>query len=220
MAVLVIAEHDNRSLKVATLNAVTAAAAFGVSVDVLVAGHQAAAVAQAAAAVPGVARVVHADAAALEGQLAENIAAQVLAVAGEYETIVFPATAHGKNVAPRVAAGLDVAQISDVTRVVSLNTFERPIYAGNAIATVRSKDLIKVLTVRTTAFDAAPVDGGDARLVLTPAVQDAGTSLFVGAEIAKLDRPELTAARIIVSGGRGVGSAEKCGEVLTPLADA
>ena len=220
MAVLVIAEHDNRSLKVATLNAVTAAAAFGVSVDVLVAGHQAAAVAQAAAAVPGVARVVHADAAALEGQLAENIAAQVLAVAGEYETIVFPATAHGKNVAPRVAAGLDVAQISDVTRVVSLNTFERPIYAGNAIATVRSKDRIKVLTVRTTAFDAAPVDGGDARLVLTPAVQDAGTSLFVGAEIAKLDRPELTAARIIVSGGRGVGSAEKFGEVLTPLADA
>ena len=119
-----------------------------------------------------------------------------------------------------MAAGLDVAQISDVTRVVSLNTFERPIYAGNAIATVRSKDRIKVLTVRTTAFDAAPVDGGDARLVLTPAVQDAGTSLFVGAEIAKLDRPELTAARIIVSGGRGVGSAEKFGEVLTPLADA
>ena len=220
MAVLVIAEHDNRSLKPATLNSITAAAAFGVSVDVLVAGHQAAAVAQAAAAVPGVVRVLHADATALAGQLAENVAAQVVAVAGEYDTIVFPATAHGKNVAPRVAAQLDVAQISDVTRVVSMNTFERPIYAGNAIATVRSKDRIKVLTVRTTAFDAAPASGGNARLALTAAVEDAGTSAFVGAEIAKLDRPELTAARIIVSGGRGLGSAEKFGEVLTPLADA
>ena len=175
MAVLVIAEHDNRSLKPATLNSITAAAAFGVSVDVLVAGHQAAAVAQAAAAVPGVVRVLHADATALAGQLAENVAAQVVAVAGEYDTIVFPATAHGKNVAPRVAAQLDVAQISDVTRVVSMNTFERPIYAGNAIATVRSKDRIKVLTVRTTAFDAAPASGGNARLALTAAVEDAGT---------------------------------------------
>ena len=220
MSALVIAEHDHGTLKGATLNTVTAAIACGGDVHVLVAGHNAAGAAQAAAAIAGVAKVLHADATSLAEQLAENVAAQVLAIAASYSHILFPATAHGKNVAPRVAAQLDVAQISDVTRVVSMNTFERPIYAGNAIATVRSKDRIKVLTVRTTAFDAAPASGGNARLALTAAVEDAGTSAFVGAEIAKLDRPELTAARIIVSGGRGLGSAEKFGEVLTPLADA
>jgi electron transfer flavoprotein alpha subunit len=220
MATLVIAEHDNQTLKPATLNAVTAALAFGQPVDILVAGHQAEAVARAAAAIPGVAHVLHADGAALGAQLAENLAAQVVAVAPEYSGIVFAATAHGKNAAPRVAALLDVAQISDVTRVLAPDTFERPIYAGNAIATVRGADRTALITARTTAFDAAPASGGDAPVVPVAPVADAGTSAFVGAEIAKLDRPELTAAKIVVSGGRGLGSAEKFGEVLTPLADA
>jgi len=220
MATLVIAEHDNQTLKPATLNTVTAALAFGRPVDILVAGHQAEAVARAAAAIPGVAHVLHADGAALGAQLAENLAAQVVAVAPEYSGIVFAATAHGKNVAPRVAALLDVAQISDVTRVLAPDTFERPIYAGNAIATVRGADRIALITARTTAFDAAPASGGDAPVLPVAPVADAGTSAFVGAEIARLDRPELTAAKIVVSGGRGLGSAEKFGEVLTPLADA
>jgi len=220
MATLVIAEHDNQTLKPATLNAVTAALAFGRPVDILVAGHQAEAAARAAAAIPGVAHVLHADGAALGAQLAENLAAQVVAVAPEYSGIVFAATAHGKNVAPRVAALLDVAPISDVTRVLAPDTFERPIYAGNAIATVRGADRIALITARTTAFDAAPASGGDAPVLPVAPVADAGTSAFVGAEIARLDRPELTAAKIVVSGGRGLGSAEKFGEVLTPLADA
>ena len=219
MSVLVIAEHDNASIKGATLNTVTAAAACGGDVHVLVAGHNVGAAAQAAAQIAGVAKVIHADAAGLAHGLAENVAAQVLAIAGNYSHILFPATAGGKNVAPRVAAKLDVAQISDITKVVSADTFERPIYAGNAIATVQSSDATKVITVRTTGFDAAAATGGSAAVETTAAAADAGKSSFVGSEIAKSDRPELTAAKIIVSGGRALGSKEKLDEVMTPLAD-
>ena len=219
MSVLVIAEHDNVSIKAATLNTVTAALQCGGDVHVLVAGANAAAAAQQAAQIAGVAKVLHADSPALAHGLAENVASQVLAVAGGYSHLLFSATAGGKNVAPRVAALLDVAQISDATRVVSSDTFERPIYAGNAIATVQSTDAVKVLTVRTTGFDAAAVTGGAATVEAVAAVADAGTSSFVGAEIAKLERPELTSAKIIVSGGRALGSSEKFAAVLTPLAD-
>ena len=219
MTVLVIAEHDNASIKGATLNTVAAAAACGGDVHVLVAGHNAGAAAAAAAQIAGVAKVIHADAAGLEHGLAENVAAQVLAIAGNYSHILFPATAGGKNVAPRVAAKLDVAQISDITKVVGADTFERPIYAGNAIATVQSGDAVKVITVRTTGFDAAPATGGSAPVEAAAAVADAGKSSFVGREVTKNDRPELTAAKIIVSGGRALGSAEKFTEVMTPLAD-
>ena len=219
MTVLVIAEHDNASIKGATLNTVTAAAACGGDVHILVAGHNAGAAAQAAAQIAGVAKVIHADAAGLAHGLAENVAAQVLAVASNYSHILFPATAGGKNVAPRVAAKLDVAQISDITKVVSADTFERPIYAGNAIATVQSSDSVKVITVRTTGFDAAAATGGSAAVETAAATADNGKSSFIGSEIAKSDRPELTAAKIIVSGGRALGSAEKFNEVITPLAD-
>ena len=219
MSVLVIAEHDNASIKGATLNTVTAAAACGGDVHVLVAGHNAGAAAQAAAQIAGVAKVIHADAAGLAHGLAENVAAQVLAIASNYSHILFPATAGGKNVAPRVAAKLDVAQISDITKVVSADTFERPIYAGNAIATVQSADSVKVITVRTTGFDAAAATGGSATVETAAATADNGKSSFIGSEIAKSDRPELTAAKIIVSGGRALGSAEKFNEVITPLAD-
>jgi len=219
MSVLVIAEHDNASIKGATLNTVAAAAACGGDVHVLVAGHNAGAAAAAATQIAGVAKVIHADAAGLEHGLAENVAAQVLAIAGNYSHILFPATAGGKNVAPRVAAKLDVAQISDITKVVGADTFERPIYAGNAIATVQSGDAVKVITVRTTGFDAAPATGGSAPVEAAAAVADAGKSSFVGREVTKNDRPELTAAKIIVSGGRALGSAEKFTEVMTPLAD-
>ena len=219
MASLVIAEHDNASIKGATLNTVTAAVACGGDVHVLVAGHNAGSAAQAAAQIAGVSKVIHADAEGLAHGLAENVAAQVLAIAGNYTHILFPATAAGKNVAPRVAAKLDVAQLSDVTLVVSADTFERPIYAGNAIATVQSKDAVKVLTVRTTGFDAAAATGGSASVETAAATADSGKSAFKGSEIAKNDRPELTAAKIIVSGGRALGSAEKFAEVITPLAD-
>ncbi len=219
MASLVIAEHDNASIKGATLNTVTAAVACGGDVHVLVAGHNAGAAAQAAAQIAGVSKVIHADAEGLAHGLAENVAAQVLAIANNYSHILFPATAGGKNVAPRVAAKLDVAQLSDVTLVVSADTFERPIYAGNAIATVQSKDTVKVLTVRTTGFDAAAATGGSASVEAAAATADSGKSAFKGSEIAKNDRPELTAAKIIVSGGRALGSAEKFAEVITPLAD-
>ena len=219
MSILVIAEHDNASLKGATLNTVTAALACGGEVHVLVAGHNAAGAAQAATQVAGVAKVLHADSAALAHNLAENVAAQVLAVASGYTHILFPATAGGKNVAPRVAAKLDVAQISDITRVESDDTFERPIYAGNAMATVQSTDAVKVITVRTTGFDAAQSTGGSAAVQTLSAAADAGKSHFEGSEIAKNDRPVLTAAKIIVSGGRALGSSEKFGEVMTPLAD-
>ena len=218
MTALVIAEHDNASIKGATLNTVTAAAACAGDVHVLVAGHNAAGAAQAAAKIAGVAKVLLADSEALAHGLAENVAAQVLAIAGHYSHILFPATAAGKNVAPRVAAKLDVAQISDITKVVSADTFERPIYAGNAIATVQSSDATKVITVRTTGFDAAGA-GGSAAVEAVAAVADSGKSQYLGSEIAKNDRPELTAAKIIVSGGRALGSSEKFNEVMTPLAD-
>jgi len=217
-SVLVIAEHDNASVKGATLNTVTAAAQLG-EVHVLVAGLNAAAAAAAAAQIAGVTKVLHADGASLADGLAENLAAQVLAVAGAYSHLLFPATASGKNVAPRVAAKLDVAQVTDITKVISADTFERPIYAGNAIATVQSTDAVKVITVRTTGFDAAAATGGSAAVESVAAVADSGKSRFVGREVTKNDRPELTAAKIIVSGGRALGSSEKFNEVLIPLAD-
>ncbi|WP_140625885.1 electron transfer flavoprotein subunit alpha/FixB family protein [Methylibium rhizosphaerae] len=219
MAVLVIAEHEHALLKGATLNTVTAATQCGADVHVLIAGANAGEAARQAAQIAGVAKVLHADAPQLEEQLAENVAAQVLAIAGNYSHILFPATAHGKNVAPRVAAKLDVAQVSDITKVVSADTFERPIYAGNAIATVQSADKVKVITVRTTGFDPAAAQGGSAAVESLAAVADSGKSSFVGREVTKSDRPELTAAKIIVSGGRAMGSSEKFNEVLTPLAD-
>ena len=219
MTTLVIAEHDNAALKGATLNTITAAAQVGGDVHVLVAGHNAGAVAAAAAAVAGVSKVLHADSPALAEALAENLAAQVLAVSSGYSHIFFPSTANGKNTAPRVAAKLDVGQLSDISKVVSADTFERPIYAGNAIATVQCSQPVKVATVRTTGFDPAAATGGSAAVETIAAVADGGKATFVGKEIAKLDRPELTAAKIIVSGGRAMGSSEKFNEVLTPLAD-
>jgi electron transfer flavoprotein alpha subunit len=218
MSVLVIAEHDHGALKPATLNTVTAALQCGGDVHVLIAGHNAGGAAQAAAQIAGVAKVLHADGPQLAEQLGENIAAQVLALAANYSHLLFPATAHGKNVAPRVAALLDVAQISDATKVLSADTFERGIYAGSAIATVQSLDATKVITVRTTGFDAAG-SGGSAAIESVAAAPDSGLSTYVGSEIAKNDRPELTAAKIIVSGGRAMASSEKFTEVLTPLAD-
>ncbi|NMM15429.1 MAG: electron transfer flavoprotein subunit alpha/FixB family protein [Rhodoferax sp.] len=219
MTALVIAEHDNASLKVATLNTVTAALACGGDVHILVAGANAAAAAAAAAQIAGVTKVLHADSDAFAHGLAENVTAQILAIASSYSHILFPATASGKNIAPRVAAKLDVAQISDVTKVDSPDTFERPIYAGNAIAIVQSLDAIKVITVRTTGFDAAPATGGSAAVEALNAVAASDKAVFVGSEIAKNDRPELTAAKIIVSGGRALGSHDKFMEVMTPLAD-
>jgi electron transfer flavoprotein alpha subunit len=219
MTALVIAEHDNNSIKSATLNVVTAAKALGGDVHVLVAGASAGAAAAAAAQIAGVSKVLHADGAQLADGLAENVAAQVLAVASGYSHLLFPATAAGKNVSPRVAAKLDVAQISEITKVISGDTFERPIYAGNAIATVQSSDSVKVLTVRGTAFDAAATTGGSAAVETVAAVADSGSSSFVGREVTKSARPELTAAKIIVSGGRALGSADKFNEVMSPLAD-
>ncbi|MEP7058534.1 MAG: electron transfer flavoprotein subunit alpha/FixB family protein [Caldimonas sp.] len=219
MRALVVAEHDNASVKGATLNTVTAALQCAPDVDVLVAGSNAAAAAAAAAQIVGVAKVLHADAEQLNHGLAENIAAQVLELAQQYTHILFPATAAGKNVAPRVAAKLDVGQVSDITKVHGADTFERPIYAGNAIATVQSIDPIKVVTVRTTGFDPAAATGGSATVETIAASADSGKSAFVGSEIAKSDRPELTAAKIIVSGGRAMGSSDKFTAVLTPLAD-
>ncbi len=208
MTNLVIAEHDNSSLKPATLNTVAAAAEIGGDIHILVAGKGAQAVADAAAKVAGVSKVLLADGDSLEQFLAENVAAQVLAVASDYSHILFPATANGKNVAPRVAAKLDVAQITDVIGVESTDTFQRPIYAGNGIATVQVEGDTNVLTVRTTAFDGVSSEGGSAEIVSVDAVADSGLSKFIGREIVKSDRPELTAADIIVSGGRGVGSQE------------
>ena len=223
MTTLVIAEHDNKALKGGTFNTVSAAAAIGGGVHVLVAGNGAGDAAQAASQIAGVAKVIHADAAHLDHGLAENIAAQILALLGDgannYSHILFAATAAGKNIAPRVAAKLDVGQISDITKVISPDTFERPIYAGNAIATVQSADKVKVITVRTTGFDPAAATGGSAAIETTTAAADNGKSKFMGSEIARNDRPELTAAKIIVSGGRALGSSDKFNEVLTPLAD-
>jgi len=217
MTALVIAEHDNSSLKGSTLNTVTAAVQAGGDVHILVAGHNVQAVAAAAAQIAGVSKVLLADAAQFADGLAENVAEQALAIAKDYSHILAPATAYGKNILPRVAARLDVAQISEITKVDSADTFERPIYAGNAIATVQSSDSIKVITVRTTGFDAA-ASGGNASVEAIPVVADSGKSSFVSREVAKSDRPELTAAKIIVSGGRGMGSAESF-KILEPLAD-
>ncbi len=218
MTILVIAEHDNAELKAATLNAVAAAAKLGDDIHVMVAGSGAQAVADQAAQAAGVSKVLLADAPQLADGLAENVAAQVLQVTGNYSHILFPATAAGKNVAPRVAAKLDVAQISDIISVESPDTFTRPIYAGNAIATVQSSDPVKVLTVRTTAFDAVAAQGGSASVESIAAVEDSGLSSFVGREVAKSDRPELAGASVVVSGGRGLGSAENF-KLLDPLAD-
>ncbi len=218
MVALVIAEHDNASLKGSTLHTVTAAAKCAGEVHVLVAGSNAGAAAAAAAKIAGVTKVLHADAAHFADGLAENVAEQILAIAGSYSHILAPATAYGKNILPRVAAKLDVAQISEITKVDAPDTFERPIYAGNAIAYVQSSDKVKVITVRTTGFDAAAAEGGSAAVETVAAAADFGKSAFVGRELAKSDRPELTAAKIIVSGGRGMGSADAF-KILEPLAD-
>jgi electron transfer flavoprotein alpha subunit len=219
MTALVIAEHDNTSIKPATLNTITAALKCGGDVHVLVAGSNAGAAAAAAAQIAGVTKVIHADEAGLAHGLAENVTAQVLSIASAYSHIVFAATASGKNIAPRVAAKLDVGQVSDITKVISPDTFERPIYAGNAMATVQATDATKVLTVRTTGFDPAAATGGTAAVESISAVAAQSSVQFLGAEIARNDRPELTSAKIIVSGGRALGSAEKFTEIITPLAD-
>ncbi|MGF6552182.1 electron transfer flavoprotein alpha subunit [Paraburkholderia youngii] len=220
---LVVAEHDNASIKAATLNTIAAAQKIGGEIHVLVAGHNAQAAADAAAKIAGVAKVLLADAPQLEAGLAENVEATVLTLvqdaARNYTHILAPATAYGKNIAPRIAAKLDAAQISDITAVESADTFERPIYAGNAIATVQSQDPIKVITVRSTGFDAVAAEGGSAAVEKIEAAADAGISQFVSREVTKLDRPELTSAKIIVSGGRGLGNGENYTKVLEPLAD-
>ncbi|CAM2194015.1 Electron transfer flavoprotein subunit alpha [Paraburkholderia kururiensis] len=219
MTNLVIAEHDNQSIKAATLHTVAAAQKIGGDIHVLVAGHNAQAAADAAAKIVGVSKVLLADAPQLAEGLAENVEATVLNVAKDYLHILTAATAYGKNIAPRIAAKLDVAQISDITAVDSADTFERPIYAGNAIATVQSADPVKVITVRTTGFDAVADQGSSATVEKIEAAADAGISQFVSREVTKLDRPELTSAKIIVSGGRGLGNGENYTQVLEPLAD-
>lgn len=219
MAALVISEHDNETLRPATLNTVAAALKITDDVTILVCGAGSEAVAAAAAAVAGVTKVVHIDNVAFKDGLAENVAAQVVVLAPAYEHILAPATAFGKNIAPRVAALLDSAQISDIVGVEDADTFTRPIYAGNAIATVKSSDATKVLTVRTTAFDAVALTGGSAAIETPDAVAASDKTSFVGREVAKNDRPELTAAKVIVSGGRGVGSEENFQTVIEPLAD-
>ncbi|CAB3809428.1 Electron transfer flavoprotein subunit alpha [Paraburkholderia caffeinitolerans] len=219
MTILVIAEHDNVSIKAATLNTVAAAQKIGGDIHVLVAGHNAQGATDAATKIAGVSKVLVADAPQLEAGLAENIEATTLNIAKEYSHILTPATAYGKNIAPRIAAKLDVAQISDITAVDSADIFERPIYAGNAIATVQSSDPIKVITVRATGFDPVAAVGGSASVEKIEAAADVGKSQFVSREVTKLDRPELTSAKIIVSGGRGLGSGENFALVLEPLAD-
>lgn len=218
MTALVIAEHDNASLKGSTYNTVTAAVKCGGDVHVFIAGHNCGAAAEEAAKIAGVAKVLVADAEQFAHGLAENVAAQVLAHAAGYSHILAPATAYGKNILPRVAAKLDVGQISEITKVDTPDTFERPIYAGNAIATVQSSDAVKVITVRTTGFDAAAHGGGSATVEQLTALADSGVSAFVSREVAKSDRPELTAAKVIVSGGRGMGSGDNF-KILEPLAD-
>ncbi|MFT6558041.1 electron transfer flavoprotein subunit alpha/FixB family protein [Sneathiella sp.] len=208
MTVLVFADHDNAALGAATLNAVTAAAELGGDVHILVAGSGCAAVADEAAKVAGVAKVVLVDDAAYANALAENTADLIVSLAADYDAVVAPATTSGKNILPRVAALLDVAQISEITAVVSADTFVRPIYAGNAMATVQSSDAKKVITVRTTAFAAAAAEGGSATVENGSAAADSGLATFVGAELSKSERPELTAAKIVISGGRGMQSGD------------
>ncbi|HEX4926748.1 MAG TPA: FAD-binding protein [Burkholderiales bacterium] len=219
MAVLVVAEHDNASLRKATLHAVAAGQKIGGELHLLIAGHQAQGAAKEAAQVAGVAKVVHADAPQLAEFLAENVAALIVDLAKSYGHVLAPATSNGKNVMPRVAALLDVQQISDIIAVESADTFVRPIYAGNALATVKSKDPIKIITVRTTAFDAVAASGGNAPIESVAAPADAGLSRFVSREVSKSERPELSGAKIIVSGGRGMASGENFKKVLEPLAD-
>ncbi len=218
MSTLVIAEHDNKTIKGATLNTVAAAQKIGASITVLVAGNDCKDAASAASKIAGVAKVLVAEGAQYRDQLAENLAALVVSMAGGFSHILAPATSFGKNVTPRIAALLDVAQISDIIEVTSADTFVRPIYAGNALATVQSKDRIKVMTVRTTGFDAVAATGSAASIEAATAQADSGLSSLVGRELTKSERPELTAARIIVSGGRAMGSAENF-KVLEPLAD-
>ncbi|HEX4986040.1 MAG TPA: FAD-binding protein [Burkholderiales bacterium] len=218
MAILVIAEHDNASVKPATLHAVNAAGRIGRDIDILVAGHQCAGAAAAAAAIAGVRKVRVADAPHYGEGLAENLAALVVALARDYSHVLAASTSSGKNVMPRVAALLDVAQVSDIVKVESPDTFVRPIYAGNALATVQSIDPIKIVTVRTTGFDAAPATGGSAATENVAAGADSGLSSLVGRELTKSARPELTSARVIVSGGRGMGSGENF-RILEALAD-
>jgi electron transfer flavoprotein alpha subunit len=218
MTILVIAEHDNAKLKPAVLNTIAAALKIGSDIHVLVAGGQCGAVAQAAAAIPSVGKVLVADHDSYRDQLAENLAALVVKIGRAYSHVLAPATAFGKNVLPRVAALLDVAQVSDIVGVESPDTFVRPIYAGNALATVRSSDAIKVITVRATGFDAAPASGGSATVEAIAADADSGLSKLVSQELTKSARPELTAARIIVSGGRGMGNGENFA-ILEKLAD-
>ncbi len=218
MSTLVIAEHDNATLSPATLNAMAAAQALGADIDMLVAGEGCSAVAEAAAAVGGVGKVLCADNAVYANQLAENVSLLIADVAAPYDNVVAAATTNGKNIMPRVAALLDVAQISDVIAVESADTFKRPIYAGNVIATVQSGDPKKVITVRTTAFDPAPADGGSASVEAVDAVHDAGLSEFVSQEIAKSDRPELTAASVVISGGRGMQNGDNF-KLLDGIAD-
>ncbi|MBC7751565.1 MAG: electron transfer flavoprotein subunit alpha/FixB family protein, partial [Candidatus Saccharibacteria bacterium] len=219
MAILVYAEHDNVSLKSATLNVVAAAQAIGGDVHVLVAGQGAQAAADAAAQIAGVSKVLLADNAAYAHQLAENVSLLVANVGKAYSHILAAATSNGKNFLPRVAALLDVSQISDITKVISPDTFERPIYAGNAIATVQSSDSVKVITVRGTGFDPVAATGGSAAIEAVAEADDAGKSTFVSEALAKSERPELTAARIVVSGGRGMGNGENFDTVLVPLVD-
>ena len=219
MSALVIAEHNNLFLNAATLHTITAAVQCGGDVDVLIAGNAADAVATEASKIVGVHKVIHIDASDLGDQLAEPLAAQILAIANQYSHILAPATASGKNVMPRVAAKLDVAQISDITKVVSSDTFERPIYAGNAIATVQSIDPIKVITVRTTSFDPVRVSGGSAEITKLAPVSSPGKSDFISRDLNQSERPELAGAKIIVSGGRGLGSGEAYQELVLPLAD-
>jgi len=219
MSALVIAEHNNLFLNAATLHTITAAVQCGGDVDVLIAGNAADAVATEASKIVGVHKVIHIDASDLGDQLAEPLAAQILAIANHYSHILAPATASGKNVMPRVAAKLDVAQISDITKIVSSDTFERPIYAGNAIATVQSIDPIKVITVRTTSFDPVRVSGGSAEITKLAPVSSPGKSDFISRDLNQSERPELAGAKIIVSGGRGLGSGEAYQELVLPLAD-
>ncbi|MEM5389629.1 FAD-binding protein [Paraburkholderia phymatum] len=223
MTILVIAEHDGASIKGATLSAVRAAAVLASltndPIHMLVAGHDVRAAADAAANISGVSKVLAAAAPQLAEGLVENVEATVLRIAREYSHLLIAATAHGKNLAPRIAAMLDVAQISEITAIVSQDTFERPIYAGNAIATVRSEDPVKVITVRATAFEPVLAEGGAASIEQIEAAADRGISRFISRELTKLERPELTSANIVVSGGRGLGSGENYAAVLAPLAD-
>ena len=218
MKTLVIAEHDNASLKAATLNAVAAAGALGGDVDILVAGAGCGAAADAAAQVPGVSRVICADNAAYEHQLAENVSLLIAELGADYDNLLAPSTANGKNIMPRVAALLDVGQISDILSVESADTFKRPIYAGNVIATVQSSDVKKVITVRTTAFDAVPAEGGSASLEACAAAHNAGVSQFIREEVAVSDRPELTSASVVISGGRGMQNGDNF-SLLEGIAD-